>query len=237
MNERTTAVCQTILVKQPDFVFLQEVVDASKSIIERKLKSRYNCYAPPSPSMHYFVVILVKKVAHLVVSAPLHCYNFPDSTMGRHLLQLLVNYCGVNIFLMTSHLESLKDHSRERKNQLRKAFDVMVERREVCIFGGDLNLREPEVRSVKVPQNIVDVWEECGAPPDTRYTWDVSANDNLHWPYPNRPKARYDRVYLAPKERVLEPSSFELVGQDRLPECGRFCSDHWGLCVDFDIQL
>ena len=158
--------------------------------------------------------------------------------MGRQLLQLPVLYLGINLKLMTSHLESMKDYSAERKAQLRIAFDFMSKREgeRVCIFGGDLNLRDSEVKSVKIPQNVVDVWEACGAERDTKFTWDVSVNDNLDWPYPNRPKSRFDRIYLAPKDGGLRPRNFELVGQDRLHECGRFPSDHWGMWVEFDVE-
>lgn len=158
--------------------------------------------------------------------------------MGRQLVQLPLSYHGVSLLLVTSHLESMKDYARERKTQLRTAFDVMVENQKdkVCIFGGDLNVREAEVRSVKVPEGVVDVWEACGADPSTQYTWDVKNNDNLDWSFPNRPQARYDRIYISPSDGKLRPTRFELVGQDRLDSCGRFPSDHWGLWVEFDIQ-
>jgi tyrosyl-DNA phosphodiesterase 2 len=133
----------------------------------------------------------------------------------------------------------LKDHSAERKAQLRTAFGVIVanqKEKKFCIFGGDLNVREAEVKSVKVPESVVDVWEACGSDRAMQYTWDVKNNDNLAWPYPNRPQARYDRVYCTSSGAKLRPTRFELVGQDRLHQCGRFPSDHWGLWVEFDAQ-
>ena len=234
LEERTTAVYQTILLKQPDFVFLQEVVRASAAILEKKLKSKYHLFAPIHPPQHYYVMILVKRDADLRVGV-FDSKTFPGSVMGRQLVQLPVSCRGLDILLMTSHLESMKDHSGERKNQLRTAFGVMTEtqREKVCIFGGDLNVREAEVKSVKVPKNTIDVWEACGADHNSMYTWDVSANDNLNWSYPNKPKTRYDRIYLAPSDGKLRPTKFELVGQDRLHECGRFPSDHWGLWAEF----
>lgn len=237
LEERTTAVCQTILLKQPDFVFLQEVVKPSLAILQLKMKSKYYYFVPTHPPGHYFVVILVKQDPRLVPGS-LSSETFPGTRMGRQLVQLPISFQDVEILLLTSHLESMKDSSRERKLQLRTAFDVMVEKQKekVCIFGGDLNVREAEVKSIKVPENVVDVWQACGADRVTQYTWDVKNNDNLDWSYPNRPQARYDRVYLTSYDGKVRPIRFELVGQDRLHKCGRFPSDHWGLWVEFDVQ-
>ena len=48
---------------------------------------------------------------------------------------------------MTSHLESTKDHSKERRNQLEKSLAHMfkADPDRTVIFGGDLNLRDNEV--------------------------------------------------------------------------------------------
>lgn len=54
---------------------------------------------------------------------------------------------GMNFKLMTSHLESLANHSEERQRQLKTAFTKMVEvdQNTVSIFGGDTNTRDHEV--------------------------------------------------------------------------------------------
>ena len=53
---------------------------------------------------------------------------------------------------MTSHLESKKEYSDERKHQLKRAFHHMVNAKQdqTVIFGGDLNLRDKEVHLVDV---------------------------------------------------------------------------------------
>ena len=106
----------------------------------------------------------------------------------------------------------------------------------VCLFGGDLNVREAEVRSVKLPPDVADVWEYCGESMETKFTWDVQENDNLNWAYPNKPRARYDRLYLWPQSGRVRPRSFDLIGLDRLHSCSRFPSDHWGMWAEFDVQ-
>ena len=240
LKERTQYVCQVILLKRPHIVFLQEVVDASWGpVIVTKLSRCYNCYCTPSPPQHYYNAILVLKDAKVSVGeSGLTVHDF-CSQMGRHLLQLPIQFSGVELVVMTSHLESLKDYGEERVRQLKVVFEKMTELQKaskISLFGGDLNIREAELKKAKLPENIVDVWEACGRQKEHQYSWDVAENDNLHWPYPSRPKARYDRVFLSPGDGALKPMNFELIGKMRLTQCGRFASDHWGLWMEFQVK-
>ena len=72
------------------------------------------------------------------------------------LLQATIN--GIPLTLMTSHLESQKNHATERKRQLHVCLDAMMEAdsNRSVIFGGDLNLRDNEVRIDKI---IVYIWD------------------------------------------------------------------------------
>lgn len=58
-----------------------------------------------------------------------------------------VSISGNELCLMTSHLESTKDHSKERVKQLQIVLNKMQEESEstTVIFGGDTNLRDSEV--------------------------------------------------------------------------------------------
>lgn len=60
---------------------------------------------------------------------------------------------GNELCLMTSHLESTKDHSKERMKQLQIVFKEMQKESEstTVIFGGDTNLRDSEVNRNKQP--------------------------------------------------------------------------------------
>ena len=239
LEERTTAVCQTILLKQPHVVFLQEVIHQTLKILQQKLKTKYHFFVPSNPPVHYFVAVLVKKDASGGLVPGSHTsHSFPGSRMGRQLLEVPLSFRGVDYIFLTSHLESLKDSSAERKAQLKAAFEVMVKAGKewkACVFGGDLNIRDAELKSVGIPEGIADAWQACGSDPESKFTWDVKNNDNLDWRYPNRPQARYDRVFFTTGgSGRLQPRLFELVGQDRLHNCGRFPSDHWGIWVEFE---
>ena len=234
--ERTEAVCAIIVSSKPHVVYLQEVVPSTWKLILTTLEPQYDCYCM-NPMERYFPVILVLKSPDLTTTGALQCTSFPGSAMGRHLLELPIAFHKVGVHLMTSHLESTKDCAAERKNQLGTVFRAMdtLQKSRVCIFGGDLNVRDEEVAAVGLPANTVDVWQACGGKREHQYTWDVASNDNLDWPYPNRPKLRFDRVYLGQAKTSLRPESFALVGKDRLPACGRFPSDHWGLLMEFSL--
>lgn len=172
---------------------------------------------------------------------------------------------GLRTAFLTSHLESLKESKDMRKAQLFRVFDrqrELVESGAITVFGGDTNLREAEVpasevvktvaaekkrqecgeaptkrRRVLTKEKFVDAWLTAGADADERFTWDMSVNDNLQFDTEFKPKARYDRVFMLwPKKSDVQVPSMKLVGKDRLPSCGKFVSDHWGLCVDLQLQ-
>lgn len=234
--ERTKAVCDIIVSSKPHVVYLQEVVPSTWKIILTTLDGQYDCYCRDHRH-DYYPMILVRKTPDIATTGALKCTSFPGSTMGRHLLELPIAYRGVSVQLMTSHLESLKDRATERKNQLGAVFGTIntLQASHVCIFGGDLNVRDNEVVAVGLPASTVDVWQACGGNEEHKYTWDVASNDNLDWSFPGKPKLRFDRVYLAQATATLRPESFILVGKDRLSSCGRFPSDHWGLLVRFSL--
>ncbi len=237
---RARAVCKIVASKKPHAVFLQEVVPSTELEILKQLGSDYDYYAAPNAGekYRYFVAFLVLKTDKLRVSKELVSVDLPDTVMGRHLLICSVLFFGVEINLLTSHLESMKDYGKPRKVQLSKVFEIMSQDGiSNSIFGGDLNIRDSEVKSVGVPPNTVDVWAETGSNEAHKFTWDISKNDNLHWTYPNKPKARYDRVYLQSRDGRVRANSFSLVGKDRLEDCRRFPSDHWGLSMDFTVQV
>ena len=54
---------------------------------------------------------------------------------------------GVDMYLVTSHLESTKEHGEERKKQMKFSFNAMKETSDdsTVIFGGDMNARDKEV--------------------------------------------------------------------------------------------
>lgn len=173
--------------------------------------------------------------------------------------------CGLRVAFLTSHLESLKESTKFRQAQLFRIFDrqrELVEKGVITIFGGDTNLREAEVpasevvktvaaekkrqegweapakrRRVGAKEKLVDAWLAAGAEANEKFTWDTFRNDNLQFDAEFKPRARYDRVFMLwPKDMDVQVPSLKLVGKERLPSCGKFISDHWGVCVDLLLR-
>ncbi len=99
-----------------------------------------------SAAKNYYTMILTKKQTCKFLSKQI--LNYENSVMGRNLLKVKLNYAGkVDICVMTTHLESTKEYSKQRIDQLRKGFKEALgqDKKTLVIFGGDLNLRDNEV--------------------------------------------------------------------------------------------
>ena len=186
--------------------------------------------------LRYFHIISIRKDT-LEVAENAKIMDFPGTKMGRHLLTCQVLFHKIPIYLLSSHIESMLKAAQERKRQLHEAFVQMTAIKDkggISIFGGDLNVNDEEIKSVGIPNGIIDVWEACGSPKEHQYTWDTETNDNFQWKCPDEYQVRLDRVYfcLADEEKI-KPQGFTLVGTERVTGIGRFPSDHYGIYVEF----
>ncbi|NXU17073.1 TYDP2 phosphodiesterase, partial [Pardalotus punctatus] len=234
LKDRARGICTYLALYNPDVVFLQEVIPPHLSLLQMKAG---NYTIIPGNVDEYFTVIMLKKsrvklLKHEVIP-------FPTTSMKRNLLVVHVSVSGIELCLMTSHLESTKNHSKERIKQLQIVLNEMQKKSEsiTVVFGGDTNLRDSEVTKLgNLPDNIKDVWEILGKPQHCRYTWDTQSNTNLNAPY--KCKMRFDRVYFRPAVEGGQfiPRSMDLIGLEKL-DCGRFPSDHWGILCSFDVIL
>ncbi|NXN81388.1 TYDP2 phosphodiesterase, partial [Bombycilla garrulus] len=234
VKDRARGICTYLALYSPDVVFLQEVIPPHLPLLQMKAG---NYTIIPGNIDEYFTVIMVKKSRVKLLKHEI--IPFPTTAMKRNLLVVHVSISGIELCLMTSHLESTKDHSKERIKQLQIVLNEMQKESETTtvIFGGDTNLRDSEVNKLgNLPGNIKDVWEFLGKPQHCRYTWDTQSNTNLNAAY--KCKMRFDRIYFRPavQEGHFIPRSMDLIGLEKL-ECGRFPSDHWGILCNFDIIL
>ena len=244
-KERTEEVCRNILLKRPHLVFLQEIVSNTQTILFQRLGHVYSLFVNPAPPARYYPVILINhkcgEIAASMSRRPKdNVLEFPGSSMGRHLLQLNINFHGVSLQAITTHLESLYDYSAERKSQLKICFDEVVKHTrqgKICIFGGDLNVRDHELKDL-IPECTVDVWQACGSAKEEEFTWDMTVNNNLSMMGKNKPKLRFDRLYLTQAygtDYTAHPVKFELIGKDHVADCERYPSDHWGMWAEFSV--
>ncbi|XP_053104295.1 tyrosyl-DNA phosphodiesterase 2 [Hemicordylus capensis] len=233
-QERARGICSYLALYSPDVVFLQEVIPPYFNYLQKRAVS-YTII--PGNTDGYFTAVMLKKSRIRVLKHEIT--PFPTTAMMRNLLSVHVTISGNELCLMTSHLESTKNHAEERLNQLKLVLKKMQEasKSSTVIFGGDTNLRDKEVAKLGgLPTSIVDIWEFLGKPEHCRYTWDTSQNTNLAVAY--NCKLRFDRLFLraASTGGQIIPQSLDLIGLEKL-DCGMFPSDHWGLLCNFDVVL
>ncbi|XP_067004499.1 tyrosyl-DNA phosphodiesterase 2 isoform X2 [Anabrus simplex] len=235
LKRRTKAVCQIIFQEKPDIVFLQEVIPETFSYISDKLPE-YMCIAGNVEG--YFSALMLRRYTVYYDSHKI--IQFPSSLMQRNLLCAEVHIGPLKLQLMTSHLESGMEHTKERLNQLQTAFKMIqkMPENQTVIFGGDLNLRDKELSvSGGVPPGIEDLWIACGSRKECQYTWDNVRNTNKSVPGKFKPRCRFDRIYIRHAHpRAVVPMHFGLIGIQKIINTQSFPSDHWGIQVFFNIE-
>ncbi|XP_029022060.1 tyrosyl-DNA phosphodiesterase 2 isoform X2 [Betta splendens] len=231
LAERARGLCSYLVLYTPDVVFLQELIPPYVQYLKKRAVSYLFIEGGEEG---YFTGIMLKRSR--VQLAGSEIVTFPTTQMMRNLLVAQVEFKGQKLCLMTSHFESCKGHAEERMKQLRVVMQRMREAPDTVtvLFGGDTNLRDPEVAKVGLPSGVYDLWEKLGKQEHCRYTWDTKANNNKAAKYVSR--CRFDRIYIRPptKDGVphLVPDHMALVGLEKL-DCGRYTSDHWGIYCSF----
>ncbi|KAK2921071.1 tyrosyl-DNA phosphodiesterase 2 [Channa argus] len=227
LAERARGLCSYLVLYTPDVVFLQELILPYVQYLKKRAVSYLIIEGGEDG---YFIGMMLKRSRIKLVESEIVTY--PTTKMMRNLLVAQVDFKGQKLCLMTSHLESCKGHAEERMKQLRVVMQRMGEAPDnvTVLFGGDTNLRDPEVAKVGLPTGVCDVWEQLGKQEHCRYTWDTKANSNKTVPFVSR--CRFDRIYFRPATRPgvphLVPDHMALVGLEKL-DCGRYTSDHWGI--------
>lgn len=231
LPERARGLWSYLDLYSPDVVFLQELIPPYLLFLKKRAVSYHII---EGGEQGYFTGMMLKKSRVELLEK--NIVPFPTSNMLRNLLVAQVTFKDHKLCLMTSHLESCKDNSKERMKQLLVVMQTMTEAPEdvTVVFGGDTNLRDTEVAEVGLPSDVYDVWERLGKREHVRYTWDTKSNTNKEIPF--KCCFRFDRIYVRPASREgvpdLLPDHMALIGREKL-DCGRFTSDHWGIYCCF----
>lgn len=164
--------------------------------------------------------------------------RFLSSHMGRGYEMIELNLNNHQLLILNTHLESCKESSEERKNQLKQCFEVLLNHPGPAILLGDLNLRDHEIKSKEqfpelyqhssLGSHISDCWECLGSPISTRFTWFMPSKPSI--------RARFDRGYFKQNTSFQKSLvSFDLLGQELILEGildeSSYISDHCGLIV------
>ncbi|EGT32361.1 hypothetical protein CAEBREN_20695 [Caenorhabditis brenneri] len=223
---RFKAVAYIVKNVNPDILFLQEVVDRDLEPID-KLSSLYKIYYS-NKGCQYYTAILVSKMFEVEKHDVIH---FQNSGMYRTLQILEGTVGGIKVFLLNTHLESMREHRPQRCAQFSFCMDKceeLIKANPGCMlfFGGDLNLRDEEVS--RIPDGILDAWVSGGSDTKTKFTWDTYKNDNKQGFH--GAKMRFDRIYW---HGPLNKVEFSLQGRQRIRSCLCFPSDHWAINATF----
>ena len=241
IKERTMTVITAIQTGRFDVIFLQEVVSVTYSLIKSNLSEDYYLTenkAESSDNQWYFTLILIKKTRMAIKNV--RSIPFPNSTMGRDLTIIEAKLRnGEKLMLLNTHLESMKQFSKERMEQLRFAFEKVrnADENSSVIFAGDLNVRDSEVEKVGIPTGIEDIWVTLGEPKEYQFTWDLTINTNKKNLDKKKPRCRFDRVYFKKSMRnPIELKYFRFCGTQRLQDWKCFPSDHFGIICEFELK-
>ncbi|CAJ1362816.1 unnamed protein product [Effrenium voratum] len=221
LMQRCLAVAKEVAIQRPAAVLLQEVIPPALELLAspKVLGGTYEVVVPKDPPLPYYVAILLDK-QRLRALEPPSTAAFPGTQMGRQLLSVAAKVLDAEappVVIATAHLESTKDHGVERKRQLLQCLRFLRSelgravsgRVGAAMLGGDLNLRDEEVKAVQKElgdgSGICDAWVACGSPENERWTWDTSANTNIGASFVC--KTRFDRLFFLSDWSLSSPKA------------------------------
>lgn len=245
------AIISSILhAEQPDIICIQENTFPVHAILYNALNKDYDDIEG-GPRAGYFTSIFIKKDKKYKVEHQRIDYaGMAKSEMNRDLnIATITLQNERKLYIMTSHLESLANYEKARKNQLQIALEILLDAEtDYGILCGDLNIREKEAKEVLTNLNnlyilpddkkttVSDVFLKLGEPKESKYTWTGKPFGQLDM------KARYDRMYYTNVEGCI-PIEFRLLGKDTVEDITTTAfngplepSDHFGLLCTFKFS-
>ena len=224
---RAMEASRLILQETPDVIMLQECVPENHQIFHRRFLSQgYKCIHDENLS-GYYTLSYCKPLWSILASQRL---PFNRSMMGRDILKFEISNGQQKVLCLCSHLESCREFGEIRVQQLRQLFEVAHSYQGPVVIGGDLNIRDNEVKSVVHEMrsahsnfDIKDAWEASGCLKDQKFTWICPGNTKI--------KCRFDRIFFKPID--VSVPSFKLIGADKLMSTNSAPSDHLGISTRF----
>ena len=220
--ERIQQIICIIFSLRPDVVCLQEVTPRIYSIFDSLLREVYNFSKTEIKNSYETLILSRHKITRSVT------FPFRSTKMGRdlHIIEI-EREDKTSVTVGTMHLESLFGaQGRQIKlEQLEQCFNIIRSHYSHGFFYlmGDTNL---DFEKIDLPSNWIDAWIRAGSPPEHRYTFDVTRNNNIKGRY----RSRLDRVLIR-KNGLDQVSidSFFLIGTEPISGSNIFPSDHFGI--------
>jgi endonuclease/exonuclease/phosphatase family metal-dependent hydrolase len=265
LMERLDTIFSLLLSVDPDIILFQEVIPQVIDFLDQNL-NRFGYFSTDIDSVSVQLPYFCRSYLKFQYQTSFLSSNFvefPHSHMNRGYNTMILELeSHSHLLILNTHLESCKESSFERKQQLQECFHILSQHNGPAILAGDLNLRDHEIKSKKeFPQlylqnsssslitsssasnstsvstshhcRIIDCWEQVGASPSSRFTWFFSIRPDI--------RARYDRIYYKDENFTTETIlSFDLLGkeivqQGSISSESPYLSDHCGLVVSLQL--
>jgi len=220
-DERRTALLAELSRRRPDVIALQEVTPELLASLtdEPWIRAAYKL-TDVELWQRYDIVMLSRLPVAQVRSVEL------PTQMGRRLLVVELA-CGLAV--ASVHLESMKESTRARAEQLRVIQPLLASLGADSALVGDMNFKPADrVETAALDASFTDIWPALH-PSDPGYTADSEANTMRYALKPTLSQKRIDRVFL--RGTTWRATSIELVGTQPIDDDGTFVSDHFGLEV------
>jgi len=232
-TERIPKLLDIVAKKKADIIAFQEVESWFIDALESDDRFKDYHFAMETGwfnSVKGGLLVLTKteKVQQQYMDLPSH--------MSRGLLQVIAKIDGVQVCIVTVHLDSMLNDTELRINQLK----VVTQQTSKCnnlILLGDFNYGDGEAENNAINSDYKDVWKQL-RPNYRGYTWDVTeSNLAKRNSFPSEGSRRLDKVFV--KGTFLMANTIEIIGKMAfISSTGRrlFPSDHFGLSVVFDTE-
>lgn len=220
-EERCAALLAELHRRQPDVIALQEVTEPLLAMLVDSTWVRARYQLSDDALLQRYDVALLSRV-------PVTAFDSVElpSTMGR---RLRVAELANGLAVATVHLESMKESSQARAEQLAIIQPHLASRYPDAVLVGDMNFKPDDaLETATLDASFVDVWPAL-RPDDPGYTADTVVNTMRYQLKPSHSRKRIDRVFL--RSARWQASAIDLVGTAAFDIDGTFVSDHFGLEV------
>lgn len=214
----------------PTIIALQEVtLEVFAALFESLSRLGYHCNYKSEknfqPINGYGVCIFSQIPIVKAEIVPFHV-----TSMGRHFVRVLLEN---DIYVVTTHLESLNPNAAVRQKQLRQLMEHCRSNKP-HIWTMDSNLTDVGEDHFPAGSAWSDLYDMVGRPASEKFTYDALKNDNVLTNY----RSRLDRIYCssARGENFWMCIGFQLEGLQKLKSTGSPVSDHFAVFARLQMK-
>lgn len=238
--QRTTNLCDYLLLLSPNVICLQEINRKSLAIIYQKLNKTYEIFCPELKRDNYATGILVKKNCRVIYNKRIPYENsFQDRDIAC--VGFVIN--NEKYLVINTHFESIFNDMNYAKYEQFKNVDEFINQHkntwENIFLCCDSNIQtnsnpisRDELEFAAYFDSMIDSWVCDGENPDKCFTYDYNSNYHL-WIQNIKIISRLDRLlYLSNKQQT----NFVLLKRENTHAYSKEeYSDHFGIMVEFKI--